>query len=1177
MQSQLIFHSALALTLTVSCGASLAMETWQVTMPDGSPFVSLHVYTEDEPFAFDAGDDYAGTSDYNFTSNEKAMIYQGFDYLERLLQHTVNYESSLMVVAIGQYDDNATALSLASAAYPGLTDLGAELLYGVQPPTLSTNSSLISIDHATDPRGWYVGPMQNLPDNGDLSDLSSTLTHEMFHALGIQSQTNDEDFASVNDVPVETIDGFSYALVSFSDNLTYFSLGLRDLDGTAAQPGMQITLNGGTAQASDDTFDLTADWYGESGVYFTGAHVQEVLNGAWLHLVTQGIERDTVVPGLPINGWEYSGSDLEDGTSLLIPDLSHIELLNSLMSHQSYRSWNTLLEAELAVLQDIGYTIDRRDWFGYSVYNEGATIVNRHPFYARNAAGTTFLTGVPNDNPWGVGLHVYGSHNHITQAADILSVGAYGIGMRIDGWDNTMVVAPETTVLTAGQYGTALLVSYGTDHHIIHEGTLVADGENGVGALFSFGDNEMSNATEYRGSFIHEERSSGEEEDLLNNLEKLGLAGALVNDFDVAGNIVGTRAAIEIDETALVSNINVMQGATISGDIISGWQPDAVYAALYAGSEQVRSGEVDITPADMVTELNFGLRAHADGSASNRADPDFALHYAGDIHDGYEGPAAINFNLIGGYLSYDGTARVYDVYVEDGATLGGNGSYELASGYTFTNNGTIAPGNSIGSISIDGPLVMGATGRLALEFDAQGHSDHLVLSQAPDLAELNGAPFIYLQAASGYYSAALPLDLSDLITVRDGTWQVSDQDVALVSLQQASPTLYFTVGNSSDGDAYLTVQAERAPDAYSRYARSDAGREVAQVFDNMAANAPLSMQEIVTDLDFSAPDGSELEDAFVEMSPALYAQAGAASLHAQQVVTSSVRNGLTGKAPFAVGQNEFYLQPLGGYIDRDAEDIDSTYSGFVVGAQRSTAVASGQLTYGLHAAALHHKDEFDGAHSGKATADSFYFGASVRHDFNDELGNYLFAVAQVGMDNTDFEREVRGSTLESDWTAWVASLSLGWGQSFSVSTNLSMGPLLWVDYSVSHLPAVTESGATGVELHTQDELLQSLRSALGWRCDYQLPSESFTGALSFALAWSHEYRDDYGDVSASFVQWDRQSFSAAAEVETCDTVLASIGFNAQFTPSFAAKISATLQGGDGLLGGGGELSLKWSF
>ena len=317
------------------------------------------------------------------------------------------------------------------------------------------------------------------------------------------------------------------------------------------------------------------------------------------------------------------------------------------------------------------------------------------------------------------------------------------------------------------------------------------------------------------------------------------------------------------------------------------------------------------------------------------------------------------------------------------------------------------------------------------------------------------------------------------------------------------------------------------------------------------------------------------------MSPTLYARAGAASLHAQQVVTTSVRNALTGKAPLAVGQNEFYLQPLGGYSDRDAENINSTYTGFVVGARRNSAVEAGQLTYGLHAAALHHKDEFDGLHSGKATADSFYFGASVRHDFGDGLGNYLFGIAQIGMDDTEFEREVRDSTLESDWTSWGAALSAGWGQSWPVSPNLSMGPLLWVDYSMSHLPAVTEnaasSGLTGVELQTQAELMQSLRAALGVHCDYQLPSESVHGKLSFTVAWSHELLDTYGDVAASFVQWERQSFSAAADVESRDTVLATVGFKAHFTPSFAAKFSATVQGGDGIFGGGGELSLQWSF
>lgn len=301
-------------------------------------------------------------AEFSLSEGERQSVLLGADYYRQLLGPSAANRLPIktLITTKDDYDDNASAFSpaLGSGPYAGSTWLSAALAYnyfGESGCDYDEYLSLITIDRANQPDGlWYMGPMESLPQNGDRADLASTVLHEMAHAFGLGSEAFGKD--------------------SFPNVLAVFDYGLRDIYGKAPKPDMSINTDGA---ANPDAF-VTASDDSYSGVYFTGPKVAEVLNGARLSFPedpsnlrgTYSFNGDDTVPGLPVNGHENSDTEF-----------SHIELQNSLMSHQNYRNWNTLMEAELALFEDLGLKLDRRAWYGYSVYNSGLTIVNHKPLF----------------------------------------------------------------------------------------------------------------------------------------------------------------------------------------------------------------------------------------------------------------------------------------------------------------------------------------------------------------------------------------------------------------------------------------------------------------------------------------------------------------------------------------------------------------------------------------------------------------------------------------------------------------------------------------------------------------------------------------------------------------------------------------------------------------------------
>lgn len=166
---------------------------------------------------------------------------------------------------------------------------------------------------------------------------------------------------------------------------------------------------------------------------------------------------------------------------------SHFNLRNTDMTHRVFRNYSAFVEVEMAALVDSGYDIDLRNYFGRSIYTDNNNIVNQQGFFARNPQGTAYLPGLPNHSAYGMGLHIYGDNNTVYQAADLLADGPAAAGIRADGVNTKLFITPSTRISANGPRGTGLLVAYGSNSVVVHQGSVEASDQAGDAVRFDIG------------------------------------------------------------------------------------------------------------------------------------------------------------------------------------------------------------------------------------------------------------------------------------------------------------------------------------------------------------------------------------------------------------------------------------------------------------------------------------------------------------------------------------------------------------------------------------------------------------------------------------------------------------------------------------------------------------------
>jgi hypothetical protein len=550
-------------------------------------------------------------------------IQYASDYYSSLFGDLPKNSKAATIVILLSLDDDRTKSSSSGPNYgtnnKGLTHLVNTLLYDSNEydneydkiPMITLIMPLSSI-----------GQIKLLPGSGH--PLATTLTHEMGHSIGIaynvQKKNNDED-------TYYFIADSHCAMLNFSKHLV-------DSFGKKAALDMEIVQS--TASVADkfaiiprsvktDEYSVLDDNSTGGYAFFQGENVNEVINPQNLPDIYFPFNNPHHVHGIPIRGFRGNPKGKPN-----VPDFSHIELRNGMMSHQNYRNWTTFMEAELALLQDIGIPLDRRNFYGYSIYTSNGThdVGKDHSFYARiydkSLKIYRYDSGKPNKTPLTIGMHVYGSSNTINMYQEILTEGRASAGVRIDGVKNDLTITEESNICANGEDGIGVLVSYGKDHTITHKGKITATGKNGIGIRCDFGYNTLGDITEYRGSYIN----TKEVGDISKHTFLLPdeLKGPLITDLSISGIIKAKYAAIYISENAFVKNIQICDGARIEGDIISRWDNNS--AAINPHSNK---GFNELAP-----KLIFGDNTLCNGNiASNGAMdvsiPNGTLYYSGKM------------------------------------------------------------------------------------------------------------------------------------------------------------------------------------------------------------------------------------------------------------------------------------------------------------------------------------------------------------------------------------------------------------------------------------------------------------------------------------------------------------------------------------------------------------------
>lgn len=1036
------------------------------------------------------------------------------------------------------------------------------------------------------------GPAFVLVPHGRTVRQESVVLHELTHALG-QSDVSGEDglFGF-------RLDSGAWVTDAFSRHLSW--------KGETVRAGMTVEELLPLDKMPDDLKEnayAQARWLaGYSCVGFSGDNVSEVVGKDTVLYFPDEPTDDAALPhqtgasvtgAIPILGLTHTiltpGHSEKDCT--LSADFSHVELQNSFLSHQRWRNWGFFMEAELAMLQDLGYDFDRKRFFGTSIYRSAVNETVTQGFWARSS-NEAWLEGEASQQANAVGVHVYGSRNTVTIAAHQRADGPGAVGVRVDGSQNALTINPGVLVSADGAGGTGLAVTYGRGHVVNVNGTVEAVGAGGTALLFDYGGNIVGEDGEVRGSWIYAGPAEGfmPPPDLYTHYPEV-LKGSLVKEAFVTGVVRGGSAAVRIGPTAHVKMLRFADGAQIEGDVVSTWsavgKPDRQGTAAdgtvhhYAAAGVTGfEGVYALAPvgSDLTTELVFGSESAAGASGADTGLKTFT--YAGNV----AGPWSIRMRVAAGTeLVLENTRNaLVGMTVSEGAALSGPAHFDFsalarrraetgwellagdASGTpdfvegALVNAGTLVSSPATGRITVRGDYVQ--TGRLVLGVKASGELIPLDVSGTSSVAPTASLGLVpgggWVEGAYEDFAATGRLTTSAAEGDSTKIIQNARWDVERTTAAGFSPTVEFTVA-----DGALT--AKHKENAYSAF---------------LAAAAPTVMHDLYGDLDYSDADGSGIARAIGNLGAASKDEALRTAFAWERLLNRRAREELARPVPKDTA--DLFAAPVAARFD--AAHSDATAAGALFGVR----FRAGAVDASLYGAAAHLN--VDGAPAARKSEDSgetkgtgLWLGGALARTF--DSGLRVEGMLRAGWFEGDEERSVMLAQNTSRITADVRRASLAAalraGPEFTLErTGATVVPYAALSGTVIRTQGESESGAGALAYGAQT--FASAAGGFGVAAAQPVASRfaDYRWTWRANLEWTHEFTKTPGGFTFGLAGAAGDHAERSTAWVGRNRLAGGLALELLHASGFSTTMSLDAESADGrLAAAAGSMSFRWRW